>query len=272
MYGAIKILAGDFKIGRGSTYALGKLYLRKNGSLFREEVPVADIASLEIADSNVGSAEQNALAGGVVGGAMFGGAGMVAGSVIGSNSKEVAAVCVLKDGRKWLGMMATTDYNKLKQKVMSLTYFKSDSDEKGVIAAESGTSEKNMGSKQKKPKPALKTFGCLFAVSSFIFFFFVLFMTMDPPKPWDKVENTISAETRMQTYVKDNHLRFPDGAKFFEFSEPPAHVEHLGDQVYEVYAWVKAKNAFGVYIKYNYYGKIKQVDDGVWEVLEFNFL
>lgn len=109
MFGAIKILAGDFRAGMGSTYALGKLYLRKNGSFFREKVPVENIASLEIADPNVGSDKDNALAGGVLGGVMFGGAGLVAGSVIGSNSKEVAAVCILRDGRKFLGMMGTAD-------------------------------------------------------------------------------------------------------------------------------------------------------------------
>ena len=58
---------------RGSTFALGKLSLRSKKQFFREKIPLKDIQSLDVADSNSGGGINNALAGGAIGAALFGG-------------------------------------------------------------------------------------------------------------------------------------------------------------------------------------------------------
>ncbi len=107
---------------RGSTFALGKLSLRSKKQFFREKIPLKDIQSLDVADSNSGGGINNALAGGAIGAALFGGAGHVAGSILGGNNKEVPFVCILKDGRKFLGVSDSSDYSQMKQKVMAINF------------------------------------------------------------------------------------------------------------------------------------------------------
>ena len=227
MFGAIKILAGDFKAGMGSTYALGKLYLRKNGSLFREKVPVVNIASLEIADSTS------------AGGTLFSDAGLAVGSLT-SNNKEVAAVCVLRDGRKFLGMMGTADYNNLKQKVMSPTSF----------------------TKQQK-----KTWGCLVIVLSLG----IAVFTCQDDTPWQERDSSIFAEGHIKRHAR-SLLVSPSTAKFpGAFDERP-HVTRYENQVYEVYSYVDAQNSFGAVIRKKYYGKVRQTAEYEWEILNFYWL
>ena len=106
MPSTIKIHAGDFKPGNVGSYSLGKLRLPVKGKWFAEKLPATELATIEIASEDNVKRIGGTVGWGVVGGALLGPTGMLAGLLLGGKDKEITFVAQFKDGRK---MLATTD-------------------------------------------------------------------------------------------------------------------------------------------------------------------
>lgn len=69
----------------------------------REELPVSEIASLQVVGQVSGKSFGGAAAAGIVGGLLLGGVGAVAGVLAGGNKNAVTFELTLRDGRRLLG-------------------------------------------------------------------------------------------------------------------------------------------------------------------------
>jgi len=104
---SIKILAGDFKKGDyeivfGAAHgASGEIKLKGN------------IDSLEVVTEENKKKIAGTVGAGVVGGLLLGPVGVIGGMLLGGKKKEVTFVCVLKDGKKFLGITKNKNYQKL---------------------------------------------------------------------------------------------------------------------------------------------------------------
>jgi len=104
----IKILAGDFIkgeydvfFGSASRFGSGEIQLEGN------------IDSLEIVTEENKKKIAGTLGAGVVGGLLFGPLGVLGGWLVGGKKKEVTFICILKDGKKFLGITKNKNYQKL---------------------------------------------------------------------------------------------------------------------------------------------------------------
>lgn len=105
--GQIKVLAGDFQVGEGSSFVFGGFTLRKPGSWFEtESVPPTFIEEIAVASEENVKRLGGTVGWGAAGALLLGPAGMLAGLLLGGRRKQVTFVARLKDGRKFL---ATTD-------------------------------------------------------------------------------------------------------------------------------------------------------------------
>lgn len=103
----IKIHAGDFQVGDGSSFSFGSFALRKPGSWFGTEVITsADIEEVAVATEDSVKRIGGTLGWGAAGAAILGPVGLLAGLLLGGRGKNVTFAVRLKDGRKF---QATTD-------------------------------------------------------------------------------------------------------------------------------------------------------------------
>ena len=106
MMGAIKILAGDFQIGKSCEYSSGKLHF--DLSWFkREVVELTEIELVEVVDSEAAAKRILGAVGwgfatSILLGPVLGPVGLAA-LVFRAANKRVVFACKLKDGRKVLG-------------------------------------------------------------------------------------------------------------------------------------------------------------------------
>lgn len=114
---SFKYIAGDFPQGTTASGMFGQLMLNLPAkAMFAapETVPLAgNIHSIDILTEE----NKNKLVGkagwGLVGLAVFGPAGALAGLLLGGKKKEVSFVCELKDGKKFIGTADPQTYKRL---------------------------------------------------------------------------------------------------------------------------------------------------------------
>ena len=102
----IKVHAGDFLKG-DSQYSFGSFSLRTNKHMFLgETILVSQLESVDVASEENVKKLGGTVGWGVVGGALLGPVGLLAGLLLGGKKKQVTFVAKFKDGRK---LLATTD-------------------------------------------------------------------------------------------------------------------------------------------------------------------
>lgn len=79
----------------------------------RETIPFAEIESLEVASEESVKRIGGTIGWGAAGAVLLGPAGLLAGLLLGGKSKEVAFVCKLKDGRKFLAVADSGTFQKI---------------------------------------------------------------------------------------------------------------------------------------------------------------
>lgn len=110
----VKIHAGDFQVGEGSTFVFGNFALRKPGSWFGTEVVTpADIAEVTIATEESVKRLGGTLGWGAAGAVILGPVGLLAGLLLGGRGKDVTFAVLLNDGRKFLGTTDAKTFTKI---------------------------------------------------------------------------------------------------------------------------------------------------------------
>jgi hypothetical protein len=102
MFGSFDILAGDFKKGGSAQFVNSTFVLSVPGKLFREDIKVSEVETIEVATEDNLKKMGGAIGWGIVGGLALGGIGAIAGLLAGGKKKEVTFICKFKDGRKLL--------------------------------------------------------------------------------------------------------------------------------------------------------------------------
>jgi hypothetical protein len=113
-FGTFKVHAGDFVNGDGHQYIAGNLYLKVPGKFFREEIPVTQIAEIDVASEESVKRLEGTVGWGIVGGALLGPIGLLAGLIAGGKGKDVTFVCKFKDGRKFMGTAPSSVYTQIR--------------------------------------------------------------------------------------------------------------------------------------------------------------
>ncbi|MFH0965203.1 MAG: hypothetical protein V2A58_14480 [Planctomycetota bacterium] len=103
----VKVLAGDFLPGDGQLVLGDVLVLRtKNHMWLGENIPISQLEKVEEMREETVKGMGGSLAKGVLGGALFGLAGVAAGALSGGQKTIVTFAATFKDGRR---LLATTD-------------------------------------------------------------------------------------------------------------------------------------------------------------------
>lgn len=119
--GLVKILAGDFYNVQVAKKAVGPIFRKRlvprlvvRTSAWRTaKLGFEDIANVTaLSQENAGSI-LGAAGWGLLGDALLGPVGLLAGVVAGAQSTKVTFVCTFKDGRKFLGQTDSDTYNKM---------------------------------------------------------------------------------------------------------------------------------------------------------------
>ena len=91
------------------------------------------------------------------------------------------------------------------------------------------------------------------------------------PNAWRDRTDSHTAYIMMQTFV-ERQLKSPSSA---EFPNPLVglhkHARHIGDHTYLIDSWVDARNSFGVALRTRFVGKVRQVSDDEWRLVELTF-
>lgn len=91
------------------------------------------------------------------------------------------------------------------------------------------------------------------------------------PSAWRSCTDSHTAYIMMQDFV-ERRLRSPKSAEFPNpLIGPHQHVKHIGDHTYLIDSWVDADNAFSASIRTRFVGKVRQVSDDEWHLVELNF-
>ena len=121
---SIKVEAGDLDkgswqfVGKFGVATMTKASTTKNmwkGKSYRFKT---DVASVELVDEEKVKKLAGTAGWGLAGAALLGPLGAIGGMLIGGNKREIAFICYLKDGRKF---MATTDGDTWK-KILAATF------------------------------------------------------------------------------------------------------------------------------------------------------
>ena len=103
----VKVLAGDIPAGDWE-FSTGTLW----GPFDQIEL-LGKLRSVELQTEESVKKVSETLGWGLAGGLIFGPTGFLAGILLGGNKKEVCALCELKDGRRFLAVMATRTYQQI---------------------------------------------------------------------------------------------------------------------------------------------------------------
>lgn len=110
----LTIHAGDFAIGAGHEYAFGNLRLLRPNKLWSVEVvPTSELEEVAVATEESVKRLGGTVGWGVVGGALLGPVGLLAGLLAGGRGKDVTFTARLKDGRKFLATTDAKTYTKI---------------------------------------------------------------------------------------------------------------------------------------------------------------
>lgn len=105
----VKFLAGDFGEGKGYILGSGKVRI-PSGSM---DFPMRAISSIDIATEENVRRVGGTVGWGIAGAALFGPAGLIAGTIVGGRGKEVTFVAQLSDGKRFLARTSSKAYEKL---------------------------------------------------------------------------------------------------------------------------------------------------------------
>lgn len=92
-----------------------------------------------------------------------------------------------------------------------------------------------------------------------------------PPKTWRDKDASTMAFVMIQEHVK-RRLRAPSTAEFPYVTADGVRVEHLGEQVYMIQAYVDAENAFGGTVRTYFVGTMEQVERNKWQLRSLEFV
>lgn len=106
----VQIHAGDWAV-KGVPFTQGTFFFPAGGWKV-EKIPVTQLASVEVATEDAVKRLGGAAGWGLVGAALLGPVGLLAGLLAGGNAKTVTFVAEFKDGRK---MLATVDHKGFRQ-------------------------------------------------------------------------------------------------------------------------------------------------------------
>jgi len=118
----INIQAGNFKKGLEHQYLRGKFIMKNEGKFFRESIPLSEVFTVELATEESVISLGGAAGWGLAGSVLLGPVGLLAGLVLGGKGKDVAFVCVFKDGRKFLGTTSENVFNELKNNIRATSF------------------------------------------------------------------------------------------------------------------------------------------------------
>ncbi|MBX9498769.1 hypothetical protein J8Z86_22315 [Yersinia enterocolitica] len=114
----LRMHAASFKHG-GINLILGHLFIRdKWYQPIGNRVKAVDIAKIEVASEDSVKKIGGSIGWGVVGGALLGPAGLIAGAIIGGNGKDVTFIVELVDGRKFMATTKSKEFKQLQAKNM----------------------------------------------------------------------------------------------------------------------------------------------------------
>ena len=112
-FGVFEVHAGDFAKGKDSQFVGTTLTMKNTGKFFREDIPASKIAELTPASEESVKKLGGTVGWGIVGGALLGPVGLLAGLLAGGRGKEVTFICVLEDGRKFMATAPSKVYTAL---------------------------------------------------------------------------------------------------------------------------------------------------------------
>ena len=111
-FGEFRVLAGDFRQGKHHQF-VGDVFLMKGDGFFREKIRSVEVQDLELATEESVKRLGGTVGWGIVGGALLGPVGLLAGLLAGGRGKDVTFVCTLKDGRKFMATAPAKVYKEI---------------------------------------------------------------------------------------------------------------------------------------------------------------
>lgn len=194
--GILTIHAGDFTEGKASQYVRGKLLMANDGKKLREKIKVKDnIKEIEeITQENVESLA-GSIGAGLVGGALLGPVGLLAGVLAGGKGKEVTFICKLIDGRRFI---ATTQASTYKQIIADLPKEKKPKSKYEALLGEREAADSQDIREIIKEKPWYKKWWGIFFIAffSFVFLLFAIGIAVGGNQSKvDLMENGCPADT-----------------------------------------------------------------------------
>lgn len=98
---------------------------------------------------------------------------------------------------------------------------------------------------------------------------FLVCHSCSEPKDWKTSDNTLEAYTMMSGFVKER-LKSPSSAKFPSAFDIPREeqVTKLDNYIYQIDSTVESQNSFGAMIRSRFKGKVQQVDESNWKLIE----
>lgn len=118
--GLVKILAGDFHNAQVANKAVGPMFRKRfvpalivrTSAWRRVKLGFEDIENVNTLSQENAKSLMGAAGWGLLGDAVLGPVGLLAGLVAGAQTTKVTFVCTFKDGRKFLGQTDSDTYNK----------------------------------------------------------------------------------------------------------------------------------------------------------------
>ncbi|MDO5506390.1 MAG: hypothetical protein Q4F49_08925 [Pseudoxanthomonas suwonensis] len=115
-FGTFQVHAGDFKKGSDHQFLSAKppyLLMKNEGKFLREKIFLTELSELDVASEESVKRVGGTVGWGVVGGALLGPVGLLAGLLAGGRGKDVTFVCKLRDGRKFMATAPSKVYTEL---------------------------------------------------------------------------------------------------------------------------------------------------------------
>ena len=113
----LKVHAGDFDTHGQSVYIAGQFVMSKPGRFWGEKIPASALRTVEVASEETVTKLGGAAGWGLVGGALLGPAGLLAGLLHGGRKNEVTFVAEFQDGRRLLATTSAKAFREIRAAV-----------------------------------------------------------------------------------------------------------------------------------------------------------
>lgn len=131
--GAIKVIAGDFKICETSQFTSNTLLMHVDGKFWPEKIYPTDLALVDVATEESVIRVGGAAGWGFAGSVVLGPVGLLAGLLLGGRGKDVTFICLLRDGRKFIATAPAKTFNKIKRAALAASM---DSEPESLLAVQ----------------------------------------------------------------------------------------------------------------------------------------